>query len=203
MRTVGVRNAIGVLLCFAALGLILAGCGWQASSRTDIDGVPGGFTYGGSSSANYELYELAADHLASGEVGQAEDIYRQLVELETGSPDAQVGLGSSLFLQGRLDAAEQAYLAALGLQADSAAALVGLGSVYLQQAAFEQAEDTYRAALRYEPGNPDALWGLALSLHALGQDGEALEKLERVRSLVPSTTLAENASNLIDSIQQE
>jgi len=203
MRCASVRNATSLVLCLAALGLILAGCGGQASGRRDIEGVPGGFTYGGSSSDNYELYELAADHLASGEFSQAEDLYRQLVELENGSADAQVGLGSSLFLQGRLGAAEQAYLAALGLQADSAAARVGLGSVYLQQAAFERAEDAYRAALRYEPGNPDALWGLALSLHALGQDVEALEKLERVRSLVPGTTLAENASNLIDSIHQE
>jgi len=188
---------LGVIL------LLLTSCGRGAGGRQELEGVPGGFTYGGRSSSNDDLFGMAADYLDQGEFSQAETVYRQIVELEPDQADGYVGLGSSFLLQGKLDAAQQAYLAALELQADSAPARIGLGSVYLQQGAFTQAEEQYHMALRYEPGDPDAMWGLALSLHALGQDEEALELLVRVLSLVPGTALAENASNLIDTISQE
>ena len=116
--------------------------------------------------------------------------------------DGYIGLGTSLFLQGRIDEAEGAYATALGIKPRSAEALIGLGSVHYSREEYSNAVNYYRSAVLIESRNVNALWGLAISQNELGLGEEALAPLQKIRELVPDSSLAEKAEAMMNAIEQ-
>lgn len=182
------------------IAALIAGCS-SVSTRHDIEGVPGGFTYRGDRTAYPELYRRASEQLTANDFTAAETTFREIISKEPEYVDGYIGLGTSLLLQDQLVQAQQAYEQAIGIKPDSVEALIGLGSVQYRNGVYEQASGFYRSALALEGNNPDALWGLAISLAALGQVDSAIANLERIMELAPDTALAQDAADLISTLQ--
>jgi len=125
------------------------------------------------------------------------------MEKEPGNINGYIGLGSSLLLQDRFAEAKEAYQEALIISPDSVEALIGLGSTFYMLDKYADASDFYSKALEINEENPNAHWGLAINLYMMGKKEDALEHLERVVELVPNSSLANDAENMINDIHLE
>jgi len=119
---------------------------------------------------------LAQTYLRSGELSQAEAIYRQMLAAEPDCAEAWQALGNFLTSQRRLDEAERSYREALRLgAADAPAILSNLGNVLKDRGLPDDAEVAYRDAIRLRPDFPEALTNLGNLLGDLGRRPEAEE----------------------------
>jgi tetratricopeptide (TPR) repeat protein len=110
----------------------------------------------------------AANHIAAGQaayeggnLGKAEQEYRDAVALDPKSARAQFGLGNVYVRLDRLPEAEQAFKAAIANDPMMAAAHANLGVVYYQLGQLGQAASVLQEALRVEPDDPSTLYLLA------------------------------------------
>lgn len=184
------------LIFVIIIAAVLGACQPAPESGNDSGLYP--FSEGDSSYAS--LYSRASDRLAQGDYQAAEGVYARLIEMEPQNYNGYVGLGSSLLLQDRLEEAQEAYQKALEIKPDAAAALIGLGSINFREQAYEEAAEFFSRALDIESNNPNAHWGLAVSLHKLGRNTEALPHYEEVIDLIPESDLAAEAEEQIAEI---
>lgn len=200
-KGLSLRIPLGIWMTAA---LALSACsGVAESGRTEIEGLPGAFTYSKGRTANVDLFQDAGDLLANHHFEAAESVYRQIISLEPENESGYVGLGSSLFFQERYDEARQAYEAAARLAPESAEAFVGLGSVASRTGDLVGAADHYSRALDLDEHSADAHWGLALALVAQGDPERAISHLERVIELVPGSTLADLAKSKLEDLRAD
>lgn len=192
-----------VLVAFLLLAALLAGVLLsRRNPRRELSGQPGVFAIQvDESSAAYMLHNQAVRSLEEGDYRQAEQIYRQVIQVEPQAPSGYVALASSLLLQDKLDEAEQFYLQALEIDPQSVFGLIGLGSVALKRGDDAAARDYYARALEMEPDQPDAHWGMALASQGLHHPDQALEHLRRFLELAPRSSLAATAEQMIAEIE--
>jgi tetratricopeptide (TPR) repeat protein len=114
--------------------------------------------------------------LDSGDLGAAEQAYKNAVALDAGLAAAHLGLGNVYVRQNRLFEAEKAYQAALAIDPGMAGAHANLGVVYYQMGQFPRAIEQYEAALQDDPQDAETLYLLA-ALHLQQQDLRAAELL--------------------------
>ena len=100
---------------------------------------------------------VALRHLQYGGSAQAEQIYRQILQVEASHADAWFFLGAACQMQGRLKDARTHYQKAIGLKPTHATAHYNLGFAYEQDGMLEDAVASYRQALHLEPSNLAAL----------------------------------------------
>jgi tetratricopeptide (TPR) repeat protein len=202
-KTAGFILHLKLLVGLVLLAFLVAACRPAATDEgQEIEAAPGAYHYSGGSSSFADLYRRASDALDRGEFEAAESSFREIIDKDPGGVDGYIGLGTSLFLQGRIDEAEDAYATALGIKPRSAEALIGLGSVHYSREEYSNAVDYYRSAVSIESRNVNALWGLAISLNELGLGDEALAPLQKIRELVPDSSLAEKAEAMMNAIEQ-
>ncbi len=143
--------------------VLVAGCGsappTSQTPATEPPPLSTGTPQGGGAIEAFVVQGQAA--LEAGNFSEAEKAFRDAVNLDPGSADAQFRLGNVYIRQGQLAAAETAYRAAADINPDMASAHLNLGVVYYQMEQWNKAEEEFRTVLQLAPGDAQALYLLA------------------------------------------
>jgi len=116
-----------------------------------------------------EMFSLAWQHHQAGGFSQAEQLYRQVLQVNPSHVDAWCFLGAVCQAQGKLAEAETSFRRAVQLAPAYADAHNCLGVLLAQQDRLAEAVASFQQALRSEPDNAQAHYNLGLALNAQGQ----------------------------------
>lgn len=130
------------------------------------------------------LDHAMADHRA-GRLGDAEQVYKTILEAEPECADALGGLGLALLDQGVPDQAVQIFRRILSLTPDQALAHHNLGNALYACREFEQAANAYRQALEIDPTDGASAFELGNVLADLGKLEDAVAIYRRVLDIDP------------------
>jgi len=153
-----------VAMALGALVLVTGGCGSPAQEVVvETPALPGPARAPATRPSGDAASHIAAGQAAleSGDVGKAEQEYRDAVALDPKSARAPFGLGNVYVRLNRLPEAEQAFKAAIANDPKMAGARANLGVVYYQLGQLGQAATALQEALRIEPDDPSTLYLLA------------------------------------------
>jgi Flp pilus assembly protein TadD len=129
-----------------------------------------------------EVFALAWKHHQAGGFREAEQLYRQVLQVKPLHVDSWCFLGAVCEAQGKLAEAETSYRQAVKLAPPFATAHNCLGVLLAKQGRRAEAVTSFREALRYEPRDPETHYNLGLALNELGQFDAAIgEFLEALR----------------------
>jgi protein O-GlcNAc transferase len=136
------------------------------------------------------LIQMATQKHQSGQLDEAESLYKQILQFQLQLenqyyPIASSNLGSLFEQQGKLDAAVESYQQALRLKPDYAEAHYNLGNVFLQQGKLDAAIDAYQQALKIKPEISEAHNNLGTVLQKQGKLDAAVESYQQALSLKP------------------
>lgn len=120
------------------------------------------------------LAEKASQRARQGEYGKAKDIYRRVLELNPGHPNARRDLAMVCVETGDNEEAKDYLIEALRLFPDDPWSLVVLANQYAKEDDQETAAKFVRRALELKPGDPWALNTLATALMEQGKLEEAI-----------------------------
>ena len=153
-----------VAMMLGALVFATGGCGSPAQEViSETPALPGPARTPANRSSGDAASRMAAGQAAleGGNLGKAEQEYRDAVALDPKSARARFGLGNVYVRLDRLSEAEQAFKAATAIDPQMAAAQANLGVVYYQLGQLGQAATALQDALRVEPDDPSTLYLLA------------------------------------------
>lgn len=124
-----------------------------------------------------EAFALAVHHHRAGRIGEAEDCYRRILEVEPEHLDSLNNLGAALRRQGRLDEAVIVYQYAVALRPNVPEVLNNLGAAAQAQGHYAEAVQWFMRAAALRP----RVLGLQLNLGVAqllnGQPADAAESL--------------------------
>lgn len=143
-----------------------------------------------SSQNNAELMKSAVAHHRAGRLGEAEKLYRQVLESEPKYPSALYFLGLMAHQVGRHEQAVKYLEQAIEINPKDATYRVILGNANFGLGRFDIAEASHREAIRLSPNIPEAHLGLATALHAQRRLDEAQAAARQAIALKPSYTEA-------------
>ena len=123
-----------------------------------------------------EMLGLGVSHQRAGNLWQAEQLYRQLLESEPQEPEAWHLLGALCHVQGRLQEAIEHYQQALALGPNRAETQNNLGAAYDALGRASEALACFQEVVRLKPESPDAYFSLA-SICAPGKRGRGVPPL--------------------------
>jgi predicted O-linked N-acetylglucosamine transferase (SPINDLY family) len=127
----------------------------------------------------------AYEFLRAGSFPQAEQVCRQILQVDSANAQAWFWLGVACQGQGKLAEAAAHYRQAIALRPEFAEAHSNLGGVLAMQRMLEGAVASLRRAVQIRPDFPEALNGLGTALHALAQLPEAEVHLRQALQLRP------------------
>jgi len=150
----------------------------QPGGRTDKHGQ---FVLAVDASQNNpdDLFEQAQSAEETGDIEQAERLYRILMKSDPTDASAPFNLGNMLKTDGRNVEAEAALRAATRVDPTFADAWYNLGDLLDEQGRSEAAMACLRTALRVAPDYADAMFNLALLLQRTNQYAEAADYWRR------------------------
>jgi Flp pilus assembly protein TadD len=122
----------------------------------------------------------------TGDLRNAESIYRQVLMVAPSNENAWCFLGMACHDQGRYEEAVEAYERALLIRANFPVALSNLGNTLKQQGKLAESEASCREALRYNPNYSTAYNNLGVTLVAQGRLEEASASFAKALALMPS-----------------
>jgi protein O-GlcNAc transferase len=154
-------------------------------------------TGNGPESASAENKSCGDKYFKEGELGRAEECYRQALAVNPGYAEAFNALGNALGLQGKHGEALASYQDAIRLKPDYAGAYNNLGGVLHQQGNLADAVACYRKSIALKPGYPGAHTNLGIALTYLGEVEAALESYRVALSLDPNDVDAHSNRLLI------
>ena len=129
------------------------------------------------------LFDHALKQHRRGDVSQAVEIYRTLLNLYPDHAEVHRHLGLALLQRGELDAAEPHLLRALGLLPQSASVYGDLATLCKLKGLTQEAERYYCQALVLDPNHSDALQNFGTLLLQLNRPREATPILERLTAV--------------------
>ncbi len=132
-----------------------------------------------------ELLDLAYRYHVSGELAQAERLYRQILEVDPKQALVYSNLGAVLQATGRSQEAWACWKEAVRLNPSFGNAHNNLGGYHKEQRQWAEAIACYRQALRFEPNNVDANYNLGVILQEEGQFADAIESFLRIIQVNP------------------
>lgn len=139
-----------------------------------------------------EALAMAVAHHQQGRFAQAEQIYRQVLQVEPRQHDAWHLLGLALHQQGSSDAAIQHIHEALRLKPDFAEAHYNLGNILRERDRPAEAAASYQQSLQYRPNSAETHYNLGNALNDLRQYAMAAESFEEAVRLKPNYQKALN-----------
>ena len=145
------------------------------------------------------LTNAVALHQA-GRLAEAENVYKQVLEIQPDQFESLHHLGIILFQRGDPAAAVAQIDRALKRNPNDAAALNNRGNALLALLRFDEALASYDRALALQPGYADALCNRGAALHALKRYDEALAACDRTIALQPD--YAEAHSNRGNTLRE-
>lgn len=152
------------------------------------------------------MSRLAADIAAAfrchqaGQLAQAEQLCRQILQAEPRHADALHLLGLIMLGSRRSDLARDYMLAAVAAQPDFPEAHSNLGNIYQEQGQLDQAVACYRQALRINPRFAGVHNNLGAALERLGLLADAVASYQEALRLAPDYT--EAGRNLARALRQ-
>jgi len=129
--------------------------------------------------------QQALEHHQAGRLGEAENLYREILQIDPQQPDALHLLGVIALQVGKAAAAIELLEWAVRLQPQAAAFHGNLASAYDAVGRFEDAVATYRRAVQIDPNYVDGHYNLATILQHRGRHEEAIEGFKLVLQLDP------------------
>lgn len=132
-----------------------------------------------------EALAIALRHHQSGDLGRAEQIYREILRVQAEHPVALHFLGVLLYQRGQHEAAIVHLRRALARAPDAAAAHNNLGNALQASGKLEEGVASYRRALELDAGSLLAHNNLGNALLKLGRLDEAVDSYRRALELRP------------------
>jgi protein O-GlcNAc transferase len=137
------------------------------------------------------LMEVAVQKHQSGQLDEAQFLYKQILKLQDQSDNqhyaiASSNLGSIFEQQGFLEAAQESYQQALSFKPDYAEAYYNLGNVQKKQGFLEAAIKSYQQALKIQPEIPQAHHNLGTVFQQQGLLEAAVESYQQALKLQPN-----------------
>lgn len=133
-------------------------------------------------------FELGNSYVRAGQLDQALEAYRRVVELNPDYQAAYANMGVVYYQLQQLDLAAMQYKKALELDPDDAEVAYNLGALYLQQALsngnqpdselLDQAIIQLKAAMEQNPDLAEPHFSLGVAYNALNQPEEAIRAFE-------------------------
>jgi tetratricopeptide (TPR) repeat protein len=146
-----------------------------------------------------QAFEMALRHHQAGELRQAEQLYRQILEADPRHVDALHLLGLVAYQTGDLDRAIDSIGAAVRLRPDYVEAHSNLGNALLGRGRLDEAVVCYQQAVRLRPNYAEAHNNLGLALQRQGRPEEAVASWRQAVRLRPDYVEALN--NLGSALQ--
>jgi tetratricopeptide (TPR) repeat protein len=150
-----------------------------------------------------EAFEQAVRCHRAGQLVQAEQLYRRVLQLDPHHAEALHLLGALAHQTGDSAAAIESMRRAVALGADRADVHTNLGAVYNAVGRLEEALACYEQALRRDPSYAGAHFGRAVALDRLGRQEEALAGYGEVVRLQPGRAEAQYNRGVILQAQGE
>lgn len=144
----------------------------------------------GAQASAPSLLQRALLHHAQGDLVQAEQCYRQLLERDPSNGEAHCNLGVLLGESGRIAEAEQALRAAVSESPENVDAQANLGVILRRRGKLPEALKQLREALSRGPAHENANYNLGVTLIDMGREQEAIAPLERAVATNPDNVLA-------------
>ena len=132
-----------------------------------------------------QLAAAALDSHLSGNLAQAEQLYRQVLEVEPDNGNALSFLGALAYQAGRLEEAAGFYRRAVELKPNSAAVHHSLGNVLHALGQTEQANAAFRRATECDPNHAEAHFNLGNGLFDQNRLAEAAASYRRALAIRP------------------
>ncbi|HWY85823.1 MAG TPA: tetratricopeptide repeat protein [Gemmataceae bacterium] len=139
-----------------------------------------------------EALAVALEHHQGGRLQAAEQIYRQILEVEPNHPDALHLLGVIASAVGQLETAVQYMERSLELRPDNAGAHYNLGNAFIKLGKIDEAVACYRRVLQLKPDYGEAHANLGFALRDQGNLDEAVLCYRRALALKPDFAEAHN-----------
>jgi tetratricopeptide (TPR) repeat protein len=136
------------------------------------------------------MFEEGLAHHQVGRLGEAERVYRKILELDPRHGDSLHLLGMVALQTGHNDAAAELICKAIGWNGAKPAYHTNLGNVLQRQSRFEEAVGCYDRAIDLQPESVAAYSNRGVALQFLGRLEEAGASLERALELRPESTEA-------------
>jgi predicted O-linked N-acetylglucosamine transferase (SPINDLY family) len=133
-----------------------------------------------------QSFDLAVQHHQSGQLAEAEVLYRQILAVQPEHADALHMLGVIAHQAGQVDAAAQLIRQALSLAPQNPMAHCNLGLVCRMRGNREEAVACYERALQLKPDYAEAHNNLGISLVELGRLDDAIDAFRRALELKPN-----------------
>ena len=163
------RITAGLLVAVLAV-VILAGCG-------QADPTP-------QASAE-ALFEQGNAAIEQGNLAEAEQAFKQALELDGTNAAYLTNLGVTYYSLGQLNDAEQAFISGLAAEPDDAELHYLLGATYLQLDRLDEAQSNLEAANKLDPNLAEPYFGLGALYQLQGNRAEAIKAFERFLEVGP------------------
>ena len=148
-----------------------------------------------------QILAVARSHFQAGRLEEAEQLYRQILDVDPDHVDALNLLGVIAGQTNRIDRAIDCFRAALRLKPDFAEAQCNLGNVFVIQRRLPEAIECFRQSVRSKPDYAVAYSNLGNALREQGQLDEAVATLRQALRLAPG--FADAHSNLGLALQAQ
>ncbi|MFO1056239.1 MAG: tetratricopeptide repeat-containing glycosyltransferase family protein [Dongiaceae bacterium] len=132
------------------------------------------------------LFDLAANHVASGRIEDAEQVYNQILGARPNNPIALHRLGLLKYRKRDLESAETLIRKALAVRQNFPNAWSNLGVVLNERGKKQEAIDCYHHAIEFNPNHANAFSNLGNSLKEKGVMEAAVACYQRAIDINPS-----------------
>ncbi|WYM00956.1 MAG: tetratricopeptide repeat protein [Gloeotrichia echinulata CP02] len=138
-----------------------------------------------------EMLQIAAQYQRASRLGEAEKLYRQILETQPDNPEALYRMGTLAQQQGQSKTAEEFFSAATQIQPDSATIWFSLGNLRLGQGQYGEAAIAYCQALALKPNSLAIYNNLGYALQQQGLFAQAINYYQKALDLKPNFVEAE------------
>ncbi|WYL95354.1 MAG: tetratricopeptide repeat protein [Gloeotrichia echinulata IR180] len=138
-----------------------------------------------------EMLQIAAQYQRASRLGEAEKLYRQILETQPDNPEALYRMGTLAQQQGQSKTAEEFFSAATQIQPDSAIIWFSLGNLRLGQGQYGEAAIAYCQALALKPNSLAIYNNLGYALQQQGLFAQAINYYQKALDLKPNFVEAE------------
>ncbi len=147
---------------------------------------------GGTDPAHLEMLQAGLQHHQAGQLQQAEQVYRQVLEANPNEPDANYLLGMLCNQAGDNAKAVDYVNRSIKARPKFPAAHNNLGTIYEEMDLMDDAAASFRKAVRLDPAMAEAHNNLGNALKALGDLEGAVQSFSKAIKIKPDFALAHN-----------
>ncbi|MEG3619275.1 tetratricopeptide repeat protein [Magnetovibrio sp. PR-2] len=139
-----------------------------------------------------QAFNLALSHQSSGNLSEAENIYRQILQADPNQPEVLLNLGVISGQAGQFDVACDFLKQAIALSPNSALARFNYGNALRELGRLDEAAESFKKALVINPGHAEAHNNLGNVLRELDQLDGAADSFAKAIEANPNHAVAHN-----------